>query len=129
MRRQKKRRTDRTVLPILLVQVFVFLIFSIPVFAFRMYTTLSSTMLKSNVRLSVENFIFNVTLMTVYFEKVCSFYIYTLTSRHFRQILWQFMITLRHRNAIIPQNWLFSLFSTSSTRSIQTTHRKRKRTL
>jgi hypothetical protein len=60
---------------IIMVQVFFSLIFSMPVFAFRMYTTLSSPMPKSNVRLSVENFIFNVTLMTFYFEKVCSFYI------------------------------------------------------
>jgi hypothetical protein len=104
VRRRKKRRTDRTILRIILVQVFVSLIFSMPVFAFRVYITLSSTMPKSNVRRSVENLIFNVTLMTFYFEKVCSFYIYTLTSRRFRQILWQFMITIRHRNAIIPQN-------------------------
>jgi uncharacterized membrane protein len=76
MRRRKKRRTDRTILRILLWFKYSSLsFFSMPVFAFRMYTTLSSTMPKSNVRLSVENFIFNVTLMTFYFEKVCSFYI------------------------------------------------------
>jgi hypothetical protein len=64
---------------------------SLPVFICRLYTTITSTFAKSNARRLVENLIFNITLMIYYFEKLCSFYIYTITSRPFRKILWQFI--------------------------------------
>ncbi|CAF1216904.1 unnamed protein product [Rotaria sp. Silwood1] len=101
---RKNKRTDRILLRMVFIQVILLLICSLPVIVFRLYTTLTLTTAKNVVRRSVENLIFNVTLMIYYLEKVCSFYIYTLTSRHFRKTLWQFIIRIRSGNIIVPEN-------------------------
>ncbi|CAF1454182.1 unnamed protein product [Rotaria sp. Silwood1] len=101
---RNNQRTDRILLRMVLIQVILLFMCSLPVFAFRLYTTLTLTTAKSSVRRSVENLIFNATLMIYYFEKVCSFYIYTITSRHFRQILWQFITTIRCGHIIAAEN-------------------------
>ncbi|CAF1103477.1 unnamed protein product [Rotaria sordida] len=101
---RSNQKTDRIILRMVFIQVTLLLICSLPVFAFRLYTTLTLTTAKNSLRRSVENLIFNVTLLIYYFEKVCSFYIYTITSRHFRQILWQFITTIRSENIIVPEN-------------------------
>ncbi|CAF4442963.1 unnamed protein product [Rotaria sp. Silwood2] len=101
---RNNQRTDRILLRMVFIQVTLLLMCSLPVFAFRLYTTLTLTTTKSVVRRSVENLIFNVTLMIYYFEKICSFYIYTITSHHFRKILWQLITTIRSANIIAPGN-------------------------
>ncbi|CAF3344360.1 unnamed protein product [Rotaria sp. Silwood2] len=101
---KKKRRTDRILLRIVIIQVVSLLMCSLPVFAFRLYITLTLAITKSSVRLSIENLIFNATLMTYYFEKVCSFYIYAITSRHFRRTLWRLIARIRPVNNIAPEN-------------------------
>ncbi|CAF1021574.1 unnamed protein product [Rotaria sordida] len=84
---RNNKKTDQIILRIVFIQVTLLLICSLPVFVFRLYTTLTLTTAKNSLRRSMENFFSNVTLLIYYFEKVCSFYIYTITNRHFRQIL------------------------------------------
>ena len=101
---RRNKKADRLILRLVLIQGFLLLVCSSPNFIFRLYSTISMTTPKSSFRRSLENLIFNVTLLTFYFEKVCAFYVYILTNRHFRNILRQFFTTGRHRNTIAPQN-------------------------
>ena len=101
---RKTREADRIILRMLLIQVTLLFICSLPVFVFRIYTTMTMTMFKSNTRRAVENLIFNATLMVYYAEKICSFYIYTMASRHFRNMLWQYIYKIRAPRTVAPQN-------------------------
>ena len=100
---RNKERTDRIILRMVSIQVSLLLICSLSLVICRLYTTITLTTPKNSLRRSVENLIFNATLMIFYFEKVCSFYIYTITSRHFRKILWQFLSTKHSENVVVPE--------------------------
>jgi hypothetical protein len=95
---------DRTIQRMVFIQVVLLFICSLPTFTFRVYTNITLTTVKSSLRLSVENLIFNTTLMIYYFDKITSFYTYTLASRPFRKILWESITMIRPRNAVAPQN-------------------------
>lgn len=98
-----KREGDRIILRLVSVQVVFFLLCSTPLFTFRLYSTITSAVVKSSLRRAVENLIFNVALMLFYFEKVFLFYIHILTSRHFREILWRYTKAIYRRNIVAPQ--------------------------
>lgn len=101
---RKKQKIDRILLRMVIIQAVLLLICSLPVAVFRLYATLTLMVVKSSVRRSIENLIFNATLMMYYFEKVCSFYIHTITSRHFRKRLRRLIAKICSSNSIIPGN-------------------------
>ncbi|CAF1140431.1 unnamed protein product [Adineta ricciae] len=97
-----KQKADRSILKMIVFQVIVLLLCSLPIIVFRLYSTATMAISKSNLRRSIENLIFNATLMIFYCDKMCSFYIYTLTSYHFRKILKGFITRMRCINVIVP---------------------------
>ncbi|CAF1275204.1 unnamed protein product [Adineta ricciae] len=81
------RKTNRANTRLLYAQVIVYLLCSIPLFTMKLYALIPLSIVKSDVRISVEALLLNVALWFSLVDKIFSFYIYTLSSRHFRQEL------------------------------------------
>lgn len=119
-RRRKIR--DQQVLLMLLVQILIFFISTIPFMSFNIYDTLTQSMIdKSIERKSIEASIKTITELLIYLITL-SFYSNTLVSRTFRKELFiLFKLTTisrrcrRHSSQVIPTN------HRTPTRMIQTT--------
>jgi hypothetical protein len=78
------KKDKRSILSMLIAQVILYIICSLPLLAFKIYSNIPLSIIKSDVRLSVENLIQNVGIGFSSVDKVFSFYIYTLSSVYFR---------------------------------------------
>ena len=105
---QHRRITrDIQVLIMLLTQVILFLIFTLPYMSFNLYLALTRSVTnKSAERLSIESFMQLFTEVTVFVYPSISFYSNTLSSHTFRNELMNLFIKIfpciRHRNRVIP---------------------------
>ena len=81
------RGKNRAVLRMLIGQILVYFLCTIPLTAFRLYAVMPITIIKSNERVVIENIIFNVTIFVQFGDKTFAFFIYTITSAYFRQQL------------------------------------------
>jgi len=73
---------------LLFTQVAVYFLCSIPLFAMKIYALIPQSIVsRSDVRLSIESFLLNVSLWFSIVDKIFSFYIYTLSSKYFRHEL------------------------------------------
>ncbi|CAF4073249.1 unnamed protein product [Rotaria sp. Silwood1] len=100
---RNNQRAERIVLRMVIIQVITLLMCSFPTLIFRVYITITTTTAKSSLRRSVENLSLNITFMIYYVDKVCSFYVYTMTSGHFRKTLWQFINRIYSGNTVLPE--------------------------
>lgn len=75
----QQKKTDRQLLMMLFVQVLVILVFTLPFALSKLYTTLTRDTIKSALQRTIENFIFNLFLLSLNVASGMPFYIYTLT--------------------------------------------------
>jgi hypothetical protein len=78
------KKDKRSILYMLIAQVILYIVCSLPLLAFKIYSNIPLSIIKSDVRLSVENIIQNVGIWFSFVDKIFSFYIYTLSSHYFR---------------------------------------------
>jgi hypothetical protein len=102
--RNTKRGSNRDILLMLTIQVTLYLFCSIPLFALKIYENIPMSIVKSDVRISVENLILNITAMITFVDKVFSFYIYTLSSKYYRKELIKLVTRRRPPQHIVPSN-------------------------
>ncbi len=97
-------RNGREILRMLTIQVVLYIVFCMPLLALKIYFILPLSIVKSTVRISVENLIFNAALLISFIDKSFSFYIYTLASKYYRQELIKLMTRCWSQRRVVPQN-------------------------
>lgn len=102
--RNNPRRGNRTIIPMLIGQVILYILGSLPILGMRIYSLLGSALNRNDVRLAIENLVINMSLYCSLIDKIFSFYIYTLTSRHFRRELVKFFANCRSQPHVHPQD-------------------------
>ncbi|CAF3571759.1 unnamed protein product [Rotaria sp. Silwood1] len=91
----QRRKTDRHLLIMLLVQISLIFLFTCPLATHKLYTTITRSVFKSPLDRTIENFIFNLFLLLFYVSCGIPFYIYTLTGGSvFRKALLSFLEAL-----------------------------------
>jgi hypothetical protein len=101
---RKTRRNGEEILSMLTIQVILYLICSMPFFATKIYSIIPLSINKSALRLSVENLIVNITVFISFIDKIFSFYIYTLSSKYYRQELIKLVTRCWPKRRNVPQN-------------------------
>jgi len=81
----KRRRTENSLICILLSQVFLLTIFNLPQAILYFYITNTMHQPKPPFQLSLEGFILNIALLITFIPNCISFYLYTLTGSLFRE--------------------------------------------
>ncbi|CAF1231108.1 unnamed protein product [Didymodactylos carnosus] len=89
---RSKQQKDYQLLKMLLFQILVNVILSLPTTIYLFYNGLSQYVAKSSFRLFIENYIYNLTTLLQYTNGAIAFYIYTLTARTFRTELKRFLV-------------------------------------
>ncbi|CAF1527606.1 unnamed protein product [Adineta ricciae] len=111
--RQKKREVrDAQILAMLVLQVFIFILFTLPYMMFNLYLAFTrSVMNKSADRLAIEAFLQLFTEITVFVHPSVTFYSNTLVSQTFRNelfiLIWKILTCghdqrFHHRRRIYP---------------------------
>ncbi|CAF1457964.1 unnamed protein product [Rotaria sordida] len=77
--RRQPKKTDRHLLIILYVQVILFGFFTLPLAIQKLYATLTMYISKSALQITIEDFIYQVALISTYFAMGMPFYVNTLT--------------------------------------------------
>ncbi|CAF3472311.1 unnamed protein product [Rotaria socialis] len=94
----EQKKTDRRLSIMLLVQIFLICLFTLPLAALKLYTTMTRSLAKSALRITIENFAFNVVLLVFYLYCGMPFYIYVLSGgRLFRKAIYSFVNSLRQK--------------------------------
>lgn len=75
---QQWKRTDCHLLLMLLIQILLYSLFTLPQATQKIYSTFTEDQIKSSLQKSIENLIFNFFLLLTYFSSAMPFYIYTL---------------------------------------------------
>ena len=89
---QPRKSLDQQVLNMLFIQIICYIIFIIPQLCNLVFSTISITEPnRSNEHLAIEKFVAFIAEFMLYLFPVTSFYLYTLTSRTFRQELMKFI--------------------------------------
>jgi hypothetical protein len=90
----QRKKTDRHLLIMLLVQVLIMLLLTLPIAVVKLYTTATRNVVKSPLRNAIENFLFNILLLFLYLACGMPFYIYTLSGGSvFRKALFNLLKT------------------------------------
>ncbi|CAF0913809.1 unnamed protein product [Adineta ricciae] len=76
---KQRKQVDRQLLTMLLLQVTLLLILSLPLPIQRFYSTFTSSDSKSIQQKSVDNFLYNSSLLLIYVANSVPFYIYTIS--------------------------------------------------
>jgi hypothetical protein len=101
---RKTERNGREILSMLTMQVILYLICSMPFFATKIYSILPLSTNLSDVQISVVNLIVNIAVLFSFVDKIFSFYIYTLSSKYYRQELIKLVTQCWPQRRIVPQN-------------------------
>ncbi|CAF1046593.1 unnamed protein product [Adineta steineri] len=84
---QRIKRRDIQLVTMLLVQVIVFVISTFPISIYKLYSIGTIHETKSKLRQSIENTIFNISVITLFLNNIITFYINTLCGTIFRKEL------------------------------------------
>ncbi|CAF1592573.1 unnamed protein product [Rotaria magnacalcarata] len=94
----EQKKMDRRLSIMLFVQIFLICLLSLPLASIKLYTTMTRSLTKSALQITIENFAFNVFLLVFYLSCGMPFYIYLLSGgRLFRKAIYSFVNTLRHK--------------------------------
>lgn len=80
-----RQKRDRAILLMLIIQILLYTICSLPAAALKIYSIIPITIVKTDVRRSAENLLLNMATILILVDKTFSFYIYTLSSSYFRK--------------------------------------------
>ncbi|CAF1129794.1 unnamed protein product, partial [Didymodactylos carnosus] len=81
------KKSDRQLIQMLLIQVLLLTMFTLPIAIQRLYATLTINTVKSQLSLTIENFLFQLLLSFTFISMSIPFYVYLLTGTIFRQRL------------------------------------------
>ncbi|CAF1008793.1 unnamed protein product [Adineta steineri] len=81
------QKRDSQLITMLLIQVAVFVISTLPISIYKIYGIATIYSTKSTLRKSWENTIFNICVISLFINNSVTFYVYTLTGRVFRKEL------------------------------------------
>jgi len=98
------RKNNRNILPMLIVQITLYILCSLPLMAFKIYSNLPLSTIKNDAQLSVENLFLNVAILLSFVDKIFSFYIYTLTSAYFRAEIIKLFTQRGQIRRVVPVN-------------------------
>ncbi|UJR11460.1 hypothetical protein I4U23_015639 [Adineta vaga] len=101
---RKKKKISRELLRMITMQVTLYITFTMPFSLIKIYGSIPLPIIKSPLRLSIENFIANICLLATFVDKVFSFYIYTLSGKYYRKELRHLVTKIWHRHRVIPQH-------------------------
>ncbi|CAF1313872.1 unnamed protein product [Adineta ricciae] len=94
----QEKKMDRYLLMMLLVQILILLVFTLPFAISKIYTTITRHNVKSTLQRTIESFIVNLLFLFVFIAAGMPFYIYTLSGGHmFRQALVNLMKTFMRK--------------------------------
>jgi hypothetical protein len=100
------QRRDIQLIKILFVQVFILVLFAIPVATQKIYTICTSSMVKSALTTAIASLASQISIEISYISNSTTFYIYTLTSKKYRQEVLQILSLLfpccRKANTVRP---------------------------
>ncbi|CAF1518989.1 unnamed protein product [Adineta steineri] len=92
------RRTDNQLLRMLIAQVLMIIIATLPYSIYQLYTAFTSNVVKDILRIAQENLAARITGPLINFAHTTSFYLYTLTGTVFRKELRKIMQQCRYPN-------------------------------
>ncbi|CAF3881554.1 unnamed protein product [Adineta steineri] len=98
---QRRKKEEWSILRMILIQLIVNVILSLPVTIYLFYNGLTQYVEKSSLRNFIENYIYNMFTLLPYINAAASFYVYSLTSRTFRKELCYLII---HYSTSIKQS-------------------------
>ncbi|CAF3712774.1 unnamed protein product [Adineta steineri] len=84
---QRIKKRDIQLVTMLLVQVIVFIISTFPISIYKLYSIATIHETKSKLRQSIENTIFNISVISLFLNNIITFYINTLCGTIFRKEL------------------------------------------
>ncbi|UJR24789.1 hypothetical protein I4U23_006164 [Adineta vaga] len=79
MNQTRSKKTDRRLLTMLSVQVIFLAIFTLPFVIQKLYATLTMPIPKSQLKLTIEDFVYQIALICTYFATAMPFYVNTLS--------------------------------------------------
>jgi hypothetical protein len=100
---RRSKKTDRHLLVMLLVQVIILTLLTLPFTVVEVYSTLTATQYKTPLQTAIVNFVFNFALLLIYLCCGTPFYIYTLSGGSvFRSALLNFVKNARRMMRCLP---------------------------
>ena len=105
-----QRRRDVQLVRILLIQVFIFVLFAIPVAIQKLYTSSTIFVTKNSLTMAIDSLINQISIEISYISNSTTFYIYSLTSKKYRQEVMGIFSSLfkchhnPHTNRVQPAN-------------------------
>ncbi|UJR11226.1 hypothetical protein I4U23_015409 [Adineta vaga] len=102
---QRRKREEWILFRMLLIQLFVTIILTLPITIYLCYNGLTQYERKSSFRIFIENYIYQMCTLLQYINAAISFIVYSLTSRMFRRELFLLIerctIEVRERSAAL----------------------------
>lgn len=94
-----QRRRDIQLIRILLIQVSILVLFSIPVAIQKLYASSTVFMSKNSLTTAIENLVNQISIEISYISNSTTFYVYSITSKKYRHEVFQILslIFTRHR--------------------------------
>jgi len=102
--KRNTRRNGQEILYMLTIQITLYLIFTMPFFAIKIYSIIPFSTNRSDVQSSVLSLLLNIATLFSFTDKIFSFYIYTLSSKYYRQELIKLFTRCWPQRRIAPQN-------------------------
>jgi hypothetical protein len=101
---RKTKINGGEILPMLTIQVILYIICSMPFFATKIYSVMTLSINKSDLQLSIENLIVNIAVFLSFVDKIFSFYIYTLSNKYYRRELIKLVTRCWSQGLTAPRN-------------------------
>jgi hypothetical protein len=98
------RRRDTQLIKILFIQVFILVLFSIPVAIQKIYQCATLFMVKSSLQVAIENLVNQIAIEISYISNSTIFYVYSLTSKKYRQEVFHLLSLVFKRRRGINTN-------------------------
>ncbi|CAF1239303.1 unnamed protein product [Rotaria sordida] len=108
---QRRKKQEWSILRMILVQLIVNVILSLPITIYLCYNGLTQYIQKSSIRIFIENYIYNMLTILQYLNAAASFYVYSLTSHIFRKELYYLVAYYSNKLKQYVINYSTALFT------------------
>ncbi|CAF3414489.1 unnamed protein product, partial [Rotaria sp. Silwood2] len=108
---ERRKKQEWSILRMLLVQLIVNVILSLPITIYLFYSGLTQYFVKSLIRSFIENYIYNILTILQYLNAASSFYVYSLTSHIFRKELYSIVVYYSNKLKEYFINYSTALFT------------------
>ncbi len=98
------RRRDVQLIRILFIQVFILVLFAIPVTIQKIYASLTMFMFKNSLTLAIDSLVNQISIEISYISNSTTFYIYSFTNKNYRREVYHLLSSLFKHHRGIHQN-------------------------